>query len=126
MSSITIELVMVGGKVDSEATMDAFSDALSDFMTQHETESATLGAAVQSILSANSGRAIATPVLCSLALNSINVSPENYAALDMLARQYIKDNSQGDDSLLVRVKGAHGGVSLRSDTAARKPAKAAK
>ena len=123
MNTITVELVTVGGKVDVEASTSAFDAALSAFVAQHETESATLGAAVQSILSANPGKAIATPVLVSLALNSINVRPENFASLDMLTRQYIKDNSAGDDSLLCVAKGKGGGISLRSDTAARKAAK---
>jgi hypothetical protein len=124
MASINVTLVTVNGKVDMDASRDAFDAALSAFVVQHETEIATLANAVQGVLSAHPGRGIAMPTLASLALNSINAQPENYSTLTELALQYVRDNAQGDDSLFVIAKGKGGGVSLRSDTAAR--AKAAK
>ena len=123
MNQITVDLVMENGKVDSEASTEAFESALANFVAQRETEVSTLGAAVISVLQSHPGKGIAMPVLTSLALNSINVQPEAFTALGAATLQYIRDNSKGEDSLFVVSKGKNGGCSLRSDTAARKAAK---
>jgi hypothetical protein len=113
MNELTIELVNKNGKIDHDASLAVFETEYASYIAQHETEVATLSAAVDSILDAHPGKSIAMPVLASMALNSINVQPENFSALEELTLQYMRDNSKGEDSLFVITKGKGGGLKRR-------------
>jgi hypothetical protein len=113
MASLTVELVMQNGRVDQDGSLSAFEAALSKFVAQRETETSTLATAVGAILAKHSDRGIAMPVLAALALNSINVQPENYSALEGLLLDYVRENASDkrEDGKSFRIgKGKGGGV----------------
>jgi hypothetical protein len=124
-TSLNVTLVMASGKVDQDATRDAFETAMSQFVAQHETESATLSDAVTSVLAAHPGKGIAMPILASLALASINVQPENYSVLSEQLLNYVRRNASDNraDGKPFRIgKGKGGGVRSWSDIPVEAPA----
>ena len=126
MDSITTVLVRVDGRVDEQATRDAFAAQLSQHVASCELEESAIADAVSAVFDAHRGTALAMPILCNFALTELNVQPENYNTLHERTAQYIRANSQGEkdketgaverpDSLFVIAKGKGGGVSRRAD-----------
>ena len=118
MSNLNVQLVLVNGKVDQDASRDAFEAALSHFVAQHETETATLATAVDAVLANHPNKGIAMPILASLALNTINVQPENFSALSEQLMNYVRANAseKREDGKLFRIgKGKGGGCRRWTD-----------
>jgi hypothetical protein len=116
--SISVDVVLNNGAIDSSATIEAFEAALEDYTTQFNAENGAIGDAVAAVFAANPGKRIVLPTVGNLAAVQMNATPENFAALAELAKDYVRRNSVGDSSLFVMGKGPReGGVALRADLA---------
>lgn len=131
MSNLTITLVRhTDGSIDEAGSTRAFSAALAKHVAERETEVATIAAAVNGVFDRYLGASINMPALASMALQSLNVQPENFKALELRCLEYVRENAQGDkaedgtvanpSSTFVIGKGKGGGVTRRCD----RPAKA--
>jgi hypothetical protein len=126
-TSLTTDLVLSGGKIDIEASVQAFRSAAVKRQAELETEQAEIAEAVSDLFDANRGKAIAMPTLGSMVAQALNAVPENFKVLSERALEYVRANSQTTgsekegtlvqhpDSLFVIGKGKNGGCYRRSD-----------
>lgn len=131
---ITVTLVTAGGKIDIDASAQAFRAAAVRRQAELETEQAEIAQAVSDLFDHNLGKAIAMPTLGSMVAQALNAVPENFKVLSERALDYVRANSQTTgsekdgtlvqhpDSLFVIGKGKNGGCYRRAD----RPAPAAK
>src|ERR1700722_14068666 len=115
MSSITVKLVSRNGSTDVVAARQSFETALAEHVAQHETEMGVVADAVNAVLAENAGKAIKLGTLGSYAAMRLNATPDNHSTLSELAQDYARANAKGDNSALVIIRGAGGGVIRRSD-----------
>lgn len=114
MSSITVKLTNVDGRVDQGAALAAFEAALASHIAETETELASVASSVLAVLAENPGKSIKLATLGSYAAMKLNATPENHATLSELAQDYVRAN-KGEGGLFQIVKGAGGGVKMASD-----------
>lgn len=101
------------GELDIEGTVDRFRSDLLNYQVERETEAATIGAAVNGVFDEHPGARINMPALQSLALQKLNVQPENFKALQTRVAEYVRENASGErsDGRLFKIgKGVRGGV----------------
>lgn len=122
MSTLNVELVLVNGSVDVEASEEAFQTAMSNYIAQHEVETAAIADAVNAVFDEHLGKSINMPTLSALTTVRLNAQPSNFSALSELVLGYVRANSQGDDSLFVIRKGKNGGCGRRADQPIAAPA----
>lgn len=125
--SLTTDLVLTGGKIDIDASVQAFRSAAVKRQAELETEQSEIAEAVEALFDANLGKAIAMPVLGSMVAQALNAQPENFKVLSERALDYVRANSQTTgsekagtlvqhpDSLFVIGKGKNGGCYRRAD-----------
>lgn len=121
-------VVRAGGSINRSASVAAFETALDKFLAEETVESGVIGDAVNALFDQHIGASINMPALQSGVCGLLNATPTNFAVLSERARQYVRQNSQGEkdsdgnvenpDSLFVIAKGKGGGVRRRSDIAA--------
>lgn len=133
-TSLTTDLVLSQGRIDIEASVQAFRSAAVKRQAELETEQAEIAAAVEDLFDRNPSKAIAMPTLGSMVAQALNAVPENFKVLSERALDYVRANSQTTgsekegtlvqhpDSLFVIGKGKNGGCYRRAD----RPAPAAK
>lgn len=124
MSNINVSdyVVRSSGSIDVEATVANFRSALSVHLAERETQQATIADAVHTVFDQYKGQTISMPSLTGLALQALNVQPENFGALTERVQEYVREQSKGEASIFVIAKGKGGGCSRRAD----KPATASK
>jgi hypothetical protein len=123
MSTLTVSLVSVNGRIDQAASTEAFTTALSKHIAEVEVESALIGEAVASIFEQYKGQALPMPAVSGMAAQKLNATPENYAVLTKRVSEYLRGNSQDPlldksdltTSLFVIARGPNGGCRLRAD-----------
>lgn len=132
--TLTVDLVQTDGRIDIEASAQAFRSAAIKRQAELETEQSEIASAVESLFDRQLGKAIAMPVLGSMVAQALNAEPENFKVLSERALDYVRANSQTTgsekegnlvqhpDSLFVIGKGKNGGCYRRAD----RPAPAAK
>ena len=101
------------GELDIEGTVDQFRSDLLNYQVERETEAATIGAAVNAVFDEHPGARINMPALQNLALQKLNVQPENFKALQTRVTEYVRENASGErsDGRLFKIgKGVRGGV----------------
>jgi len=106
------------GEMDIDGTCEQFRSDLLNYQVERETEAATIGAAVNDVFDTHSGARINMPALQSLALQRLNVQPENFKALQTRVAEYVRENASPErsDGRLFKIgKGKGGGVSRWSD-----------
>lgn len=125
--SLTTDLVLSQGKIDIEASTQAFRSAAVKRQAELETEQAEIAEAVSDLFDRNLGKAIAMPTLGSMVAQALNAVPENFKVLSERALDYVRQNSQATgsekegtlvqhpDSLFVIGKGKNGGCYRRAD-----------
>ena len=125
--SLTTDLVLTGGKIDIDASVQAFRSAAVKRQAELETEQSEIAEAVEALFDSNRGKAIAMPVLGSMVAQALNAQPENFKVLSERALDYVRANSQTTgsekegtlvqhpDSLFVIGKGKNGGCYRRAD-----------
>ncbi len=132
-TSLTTDLVLQGGRIDIEASVQAFRAAALRRQAELETEQTEIASAVESLFDSHLGKAIPMPVLGSMVAQALNAQPENFKVLSERALDYVRANSQErkaadgtvtqhPDSAFVIGKGKNGGCYRRAD----RPAPAAK
>lgn len=126
--SITTDLVFANGKIDQEASVEAFETELSRKTVELETEEVEIAAAVATLFDTHHGKSIDMPTVGSMTATALNAQPENHAVLSKRVLDYVRKNSQGkvkDDieenptSLFIISKGKGGGCCRRSDKAVK-------
>lgn len=134
---ITTTLVADGGKIDIDASTQAFRTAALKRQAELETEGAEIAQAVEELFDQYRGKAIPMPTVGSMVAQKLNAQPENFKVLSDRVLDYVRANSQTTgseedgtlvqhpDSLFVIGKGKGGGAYRRAD-APVKPAKGAK
>lgn len=133
-NSLTVELVTTDGRIDQEASKDAFDSALIKRVAELETEQTQIAAHLTAIFDTYLGKPIPMPTLGSMVAQRFNAQPENFKVLSDRALEYVRANSQSTgseedgnlvlhpDSEYVIGKGKGGGCYRRAD-APVKPAK---
>ena len=130
--SLTTDLVLTGGKIDIDASVQAFRSAAVKRQAELETEQSEIAEAVEALFDSNRGKAIAMPVLGSMVAQALNAQPENFKVLSDRVLDYVRANSQGEvkdgvaarpDSLFVIGKGKNGGCYRRADRPAKTESK---
>jgi hypothetical protein len=125
--TLTLALVTVGGRIDIEASTNAFRSAAIKRQAELETESTEIAAAVSELFDQYLGKPIAMPTLGSMVAQKLNAQPENFKVLSDRTLAYVRANSQTTgseeegnlvehpDSLFVIGKGKGGGCYRRAD-----------
>jgi hypothetical protein len=105
------------GSVDVDATVTKFEEALVTYVTENEAGDRLVADAVNAVFDAHKGSRINMPALTALALQHLNVQPENHKALTTRVQQYIRANvgELGTGKALNSTKGKGGGVCRVSD-----------
>ena len=136
-NSITVEFVTTDGKIDIDASTQAFRSAALKRQAELETESAEIAQACSELFDDHRGKAIPMPTVGSMVAQKLNAQPENFKVLSDRVLDYVRANSQSTgsedegtlvlhpDSEYVIGKGKGGGCYRRAD-APVKPAKGAK
>jgi hypothetical protein len=119
-------VVRAGGSINRAASVAAFETVLDQYLAEESVESGVIGDAVNAVFDKHPGASINMPALQSAVTGLLNATPANYAVLSEKARQYVRQNSQGEkdsagnfenpESLFLIQKGKGGGVRRRSDT----------
>jgi hypothetical protein len=123
--SITVDLVTTDGRIDIDASAQAFRASALKRQAELETEQSEIAQAVSDLFDTHR-KAIPMPVLGSLVAQKLNAEPENFKVLSDRALDYIRANSQErkgpdgtvtkhDDSEFVIGKGKNGGCYRRAD-----------
>src|SRR5208283_113524 len=118
--SLTVELVIVDGVVDTDESLLAFETALEARVTEREIERTGIANAVAELftLPENFGKSIPMPTVASMVCAALNVPALSHNVITERVLTYLRDNSQGKtvngvderpDSLLVVSKGKGGG-----------------
>lgn len=125
-NSLTVELVLKGGHIDPDLSLEACRVALLKRIADQETESTQIAQAVSDLFDRRQGKAIAMPVLGSMVAQALGAEPEQFKVLSERALNYVRANSQErkaadgtvtkhPDSLFVIGKGKNGGAYRRAD-----------
>jgi hypothetical protein len=124
--SLSVELVIVDGVVDTDESLLAFETALEARVTEREIERTGIANAVSELfaLPENKGKSIPMPTVASMVCAALNVPALSHNVITERVLGYLRVNSQGETtdgvqerpaSLFVTAKGKHGGVSIRAD-----------
>ena len=129
-NSLTVTLVTLvtsGGRIDQDASQEAFRGALIKRIAELETEQDEIADAVSALFDQYQGKPIAMPTLGSMVAQRLNAQPENFKVLSDRALEYVRANSQTTgsedegnltqhpDSEFVIGKGKGGGCYRRAD-----------
>jgi hypothetical protein len=100
------------GSIDLDATCTKFAGDLLKYQAERETEAEVVGAAVHAVFDQFKGARLNMPAVTSLALQKLNVQPENFKTLSERVQGYIRDHAgeQGSGSLFGIGRGKGGGV----------------
>src|SRR6185369_726615 len=124
---ITTTLVADGGKIDIDASTQAFRTAALKRQAELETEGAEIAQACEELFDQYRGKAIPMPTVGSMVAQKLNAQPENFKVLSDRVLDYVRANSQTTgseedgtlvqhpDSLFVIGKGKGGGAYRRAD-----------
>ncbi len=122
--TLTVDLVTASGRIDIDASTQAFRAAALKRQAELETEQTEIAQAVSDLFDRNLGKAIPMPVLGSMVAQALNAQPENFKVLSDRALDYVRANAQGEvkdgvaqrpDSTFVIGKGKNGGCYRRAD-----------
>lgn len=97
------------GNIDHNATLAKFASDLRMFQANQDLERETLGRVVHGIFDRYPGRRLTTDYIVSEALRALNAQPENFKALTLKVKAYLK-GSEFDT-----VKGPGNGVGRIGD-----------
>jgi hypothetical protein len=105
------------GAVDVTATTEKFESTLLAYVAEHEAGDKLVAEAVSAVFDAHKGARINMPALTSLALQYLNVQPENHKALTSRVQTYLRANSgdEGSGKLFNSRKGKGGGLCRVAD-----------
>lgn len=131
--SLTVDLVTQDGRIDIDASAQAFRSAALKRQAELETEQSEIAQAVSDLFDTHR-KAIPMPTLGSMVAQKLNAQPENFKVLSDRALTYVRANSQErkaadgtvtkhEDSLFVIGKGKNGGCYRRADAPAKPAAK---
>ena len=100
------------GSIDLDATVTKFSGDLLRFQTERELEAEAVGVAVNAVFDQFPGAKLNMPAVTSMALQKLNVQPENFKTLTEKVQGYIRDRAGDRESgALYHIgKGKGGGV----------------
>jgi hypothetical protein len=126
-TSLTTDLVLSQGRIDIEASVQAFRAAAVRRQAELETEQGEIAEAVEALFDKHLGKAIPMPTLGSMVAQALNAVPENFKVLSERSLDYVRANSQTTgsekegnlvqhpDSTFVIGKGKNGGCYRRAD-----------
>lgn len=97
------------GSVDVAASANAYAKALTEWSAQNESDSEQIENAVEAVFNRFDGR-IKMPALVNFALQELNATPAQHAALETRVRAYIKGQNADNTGRLDILKGIGGGV----------------
>jgi hypothetical protein len=103
------------GSVDHDSTLEKFASDLLRFEEIQDKENATVGKAVHALFDQYKGAKLNTPFVIGEVLSKLNAQPENYKTLSNKIADFLKSQSQGDNSTFVVSKGKGGGIGRRID-----------
>ena len=81
------------GSIDLDGTERKFSGDLIRFQTERELEDEAVGAAVNAVFDQYPGAKLNMPAITSMALQKLNVQPENFKTLTEKVQGYIRERS---------------------------------
>jgi hypothetical protein len=113
----TYSIRAADGSIDLEATAEKFAADLLRFQAECETEAATIGAAIHAVFDQYPGARLNMPAVTSMALQRLNVQPENFKILTEKVQGYIRDHAgdRASGALFGIGKGKGGGVCRWAD-----------
>ena len=86
------------GSIDLDGTERKFSGDLIRFQTERELEAEAVGFAVNAVFDQYPGVKLNMPAMTSMALQRLNVQPENFKSLTEKVQEYIRDRAGERDS----------------------------
>ncbi len=93
MATLSVKLVEVDGRIDTDASVSVFADALAAYQVEHELETETISDAIHAQFDAYPGASQNMPALVHGALSRLNVQPANYAAMEEKVLAFVRENS---------------------------------
>jgi hypothetical protein len=119
-NTLTVNLVTdASGNVDEAASQAAFTSALTAHVAERETQNDLIADGVKSLFDQYLGKSISMPTVASMVTQKLGAPPESFKTISDRVLNYVRANSQGDNSLLVVTKGKGGGCARRSDIASK-------
>jgi hypothetical protein len=126
MTTISLQTYCVrnsDGSIDLDGTVAKFSGDLLRFQTERELEAEAVGEAVNAVFDQYPGAKLNMPAVTSMALQRLNVQPENFKTLTEKVQGYIRDRAgERDSGAPFHIgKGKGGGVCRWADQPEPKP-----
>lgn len=126
MTTINLQSYVVrnpDGSIDLDGTERKFSGDLLRFQTERELEAESVGEAVGAVFDKYPGAKLNMPAVTSMALQNLNVQPENFKTLTEKVQSYIRDRAgeRNTGAIFHIGKGKGGGVCRWADQPEPKP-----
>src|SRR5208282_5052738 len=96
--SLSIELVLVDGNIDQDASLEAFEQALDRRANEREIERTGIATAVSDLfdLPENFGKSIPMPTVASMVCAALHVPAPSHNVITERVLDYLRVNSQGN------------------------------
>lgn len=127
MSTLTVSLVSVAGRIDQAASEEAFHTALSKHIAEVEVETSGIAVEVSAFFAENLGLTMPMGAVPQMVAQRLGATHENFTVLSKRVHEYLRANSQDpkndksnvETSLFVIGKGPGGGIYARADRAVK-------